>query len=51
VQAIRLPRGDRMQLEPAARIRSGMSEALARWVRTNIIPVIEPSEARPSACR
>jgi hypothetical protein len=28
-----------------------ISEALARWVRADIIPVIEPSEARPCACR
>ncbi|HEX5863385.1 MAG TPA: extensin family protein [Casimicrobiaceae bacterium] len=46
LKAIRLPGGDRVVLEPAAKVRCGMAEALARWVRADIAPVLERSEAR-----
>ena len=45
LQAIRLPSGNRVELEPAARVRCGMAEVLARWVRADIVPVLSPSEA------
>lgn len=45
LQAIRLPSGNRVEMEPAARIRCGMAEVLAQWVRVDISPVLSPSEA------
>jgi hypothetical protein len=46
LRAIRLSGGDRVVLEPAAKVRCRMAEALADWVRADIAPMIERSKAR-----
>ena len=46
LRAICLPGGDHVVVEPAAKVRCRMAEALAGWVRADIAPMIERSEAR-----
>jgi hypothetical protein len=46
LRAIRLSGGDRVVLEPAAKVRCRMAEALAGWVRADIAPMIERGKAR-----
>ena len=46
LRAIRLPGGNRVVLEPAAKARCRMAEIARHWVRVDIAPMIERSEAR-----
>ncbi len=46
LRAIRSSGGDRVVLEPAAKVRCRMAEALADWIRADIAPMIERNKGR-----